>query len=225
MLWCVATPTQKLSSGKKRGTSRGTEQATPAATLYPLTETRQAPKTPRNCRNNLAGIHRPTSIVCWAALCGVDCPSVRAAKAVSLCLASTTSPGGTRHTSLRRRDLVACPTNHRRLPLSNLNLIGLNLLLVKAVIGPPLSKMSIRIGTVPGVPGTRYPYTGTTLCITPPWSGVSSSIARQPRGSQYRTIRFRKALGETFVMPTSFGTGTIPTAVEISTVEIRPRGV
>ena len=109
-------------------------------------------------------MHRPTSIVCWAALCGVDCPSVRAAKAVSLCLASTTSPGGTRHTSLRRRDLVACPTNHRRLPLSNLNLIGLNLLLVKAVIGPPLSKMSLRTGAVPKVRGVDFLLSG---CLGP----------------------------------------------------------
>ena len=72
-------------------------------------------------------------------------PTVPAAQqAVSLCLASATALGGTRHTSLRRRDLVACPSNHRRLSLkhslSNSNLIGLTLLLVKAVISPSLSQ-------------------------------------------------------------------------------------
>ena len=60
-----------------------------------------------------------TPSLCWAALCGVDCPSVRAAEAVSLCLASATALRGTRHTSLRRCDLVAGPANHRCLSLSN----------------------------------------------------------------------------------------------------------
>ena len=91
-------------------------------------------------------MHSPTSIVGWAALCRVDCPSVRAAKAVSLCLASATALGGTRHISPRRHDLAVCPTNHHRLSLSNL--IGLTSLLVKAMIGPSLSKMSLRIGFV-----------------------------------------------------------------------------
>ena len=58
------------SSGKSgiRSIRRGTQQATPAVTFYPLTETAQAPK---NKRNN-EKIHRPTTIVCWAALSGVD---------------------------------------------------------------------------------------------------------------------------------------------------------
>ena len=37
---------------------------------------------------------------------------------------------------------------------------------------------------------------------TPPWGGFPSSIARQPRGCQYRTIRLRNALGEMFPTPT-----------------------
>ena len=36
----------------------------------------------------------------------------------------------------------------------------------------------------------------STVCITHPWCGFQSPIARQPRGCQYRTIRVRKALGE-----------------------------
>ena len=58
--------------------------------------------------------------LCWAALCGEDCPSVLSAKSASLCLVSTTSLDGTRRTSLRRPDLVVCLTNHRRLSLSSL---------------------------------------------------------------------------------------------------------
>ena len=36
----------------------------------------------------------------------------------------------------------------------------------------------------------------------PPWGVISSSLARQTRGCQYRTIRLRKALGDTFPTPT-----------------------
>ena len=43
----------------------------------------------------------------------------------------------------------------------------------------------------------NYPY--ATVYLTPPWCGFSSSIARQPRGCQYRTLRLRKALGEMFL--------------------------
>ena len=35
-----------------------------------------------------------------------------------------------------------------------------------------------------------------------PWGGFPTSIARQPRGCQYRTMRLRKALGEMFPTPT-----------------------
>ena len=34
------------------------------------------------------------------------------------------------------------------------------------------------------------------VCITPPLGGFRSSIARQPRGCQYRTLRLRKTLGQ-----------------------------
>ena len=40
--------------------------------------------------------------------------------------------------------------------------------------------------------------------ITPPWGGFPSSIARQPRGCQYRTIRLWKALSEMFPTPTDY---------------------
>ena len=40
------------------------------------------------------------------------------------------------------------------------------------------------------------------MYITPHWGGFASSIARQPRGCQYRTIRLRKALGQMFPTPT-----------------------
>ena len=146
---CGYTLAHKTLSGK-RGIRRGTQQATPA-----LTETAQAPTNKRNQPNNTAGIHRPTSIVCWAALWGVDCPSVRAAQAVSLCLASATCDSSRRHTSH-----VSTAARSRRLPhqsrspileqsLSNSNLIGFTLIRAKAVIGPSLSKMSLRIGAVP----------------------------------------------------------------------------
>ena len=61
---------------------------------------------------------------------------------------------------------------------------------------------------------------------TPLWGGFPTSIPRQPRGCQFRTIRLRKALGENFPPPT-FLAGTISpttTAVEMSTMEVRPMG-
>ena len=61
-------------------------------------------------------------------------------------------------------------------------------------------------------------------CISRPWGGFSSSIARQPRGRQYQTKRLRKALGEVLPTPTMLATSTIPT-VEMSSMESRPRGV
>ena len=43
----------------------------------------------------------------------------------------------------------------------------------------------------------------TGRCISPsPGAGFPSSIARQPRGCQFRTVRLRKALGEVFLSPT-----------------------
>ena len=38
--------------------------------------------------------------------------------------------------------------------------------------------------------------------VTHPWGGFPSSIAQHPRGCQYRTIRFRHALGEMILTPT-----------------------
>ena len=48
-----------------------------------------------------------------------------------------------------------------------------------------------------------------------PWGGVPSSIARQPRGCQYRTIRLRKALGEMFLNGKSALGFVIYTAVPV----------
>ena len=45
----------------------------------------------------------------------------------------------------------------------------------------------------------EYPY--KTVHISHPGGGLPSSIARQARGSQYRTIDLRKALGEIFPRP------------------------
>ena len=65
----------------------------------------------------------------------------------------------------------------------------------------------------------------TTVLVTTPWGSFPSSIARQPRGCQYRNeIRLRKALGEMIPTPTFFSTDLRPT-VEISSLENRPRGV
>ena len=49
------------------------------------------------------------------------------------------------------------------------------------------------------------------VLITPPWGRFffPSSIAGQPRGCQYRTIRLRQALGETFPPPTFFVAPTL----------------
>ena len=59
--------------------------------------------------------------------------------------------------------------------------------------------------------------------VTHPFGGFPSSIAREPRGPQYRAIRFRKALDEMF-QRRPFGTGTVLT-VEIPSIENRRRGV
>ena len=73
----------------------------------------------------------------------------------------------------------------------------------------------------------RFTVPGIRWCIstTPPGAIFPSPIARQPRGCQYGTVRFREALGDTFPTSSLFGTDTMPTAVEISTMESRPSGV
>ena len=61
----------------------------------------------------------------------------------------------------------------------------------------------------------------TTVYVTPPpWGSFPGSIARQPRGCRYRTVRLRKAFGEMLSNADVFDTDTIPTAVEISSMEI-----
>ena len=58
---------------------------------------------------------------------------------------------------------------------------------------------------------------------TPLWRFSKLDCSTTKRGCQYRTMRLRKALGETFFNVDVFGTATIPT-VEISSMENRPRG-
>ena len=58
-----------------------------------------------------------------------------------------------------------------------------------------------RVALRTAVPNEGYIRYTTTVYMTPPCGGFPSSIARRPRGCQYRTIRLRKALGERF--PTS----------------------
>ena len=136
LLWSVVTRTHTLpSSGKKRGIRRGTQQATPAVTFYPLTESAQAPT---NATSQIIqrGYTAPTLCAGPPSVASIAPASELPKRSRSVSRAPQLSAA--RHTSLRRRDLVACPTNHRR--LSNSDLIGLTLLLVKAVIGPSLSK-------------------------------------------------------------------------------------
>ena len=70
--------------------------------------------------------------------------------------------------------------------------------------------------------GYGIPY--TTEYITPPSGGFPTSIAQQPRGCQYRTVRLRKALGVIFPTPAFLDNDTI-LAVEISTTEKPTQGV
>ena len=52
------------------------------------------------------------------------------------------------------------------------------------------------------VVGLRQGVTRLRRCISHPWCGFPSSIARQPRGYYYRTIRLQRPLGEVFTTPT-----------------------
>ena len=117
-------------------------------TFHPLTiVTAQAP-TNTTSQTIQRGYTAPPAL-CAGPPSAASISPVRAAKAVSLCLASATALGGTRHTSTAarsRRLLHQSPSPILKQSFSNSNLIGLTLLLVKAVIGPSLSKMSVRIG-------------------------------------------------------------------------------
>ena len=65
-----------------------------------------------------------------------------------------------------------------------------------------------------------YPY--TTVYITHPWGGLPSSIAREPKGCQHRTIH-REARREMFASPTLFA----PTLLRLGRYrawKIRPWG-
>ena len=62
---------------------------------------------------------------------------------------------------------------------------------------------AVRLRTAARYFHTRYTRTRRAVYyITPPWGGLPSSIARQPRGCQYRTMRLREAPGEMFPMLT-----------------------
>ena len=61
-----------------------------------------------------------------------------------------------------------------------------------------------------------------------PGAVFQTRLLDNQRGCQYHTERYvfgKLSLGEMFSTPTFFGTGTTPTAVEISTTRNRPRGV
>ena len=64
----------------------------------------------------------------------------------------------------------------------------------------------------------------TTAYITPLWDRFPSSIARQPRGCQYRTNRLRKALGEMLPTPTFWHRHYCSPTVEMSGLKNRPTG-
>ena len=119
-------------------------------TFHPLTiVTAQAP-TNTTSQTIQRGYTAPPAL-CAGPPSAASISPVRAAKAVSLCLASATALGGTRHTSTAarsRRLLHQSPSPILKQSFSNSNLIGLTLLLVKAVIGPSLRKMSLRAGAV-----------------------------------------------------------------------------
>ena len=116
-------------------------------------------------------------------------PQRQIAQAVSLCLASATALGGTSHvsTAVRSRRLpYQSPSPILKQSLSISNLISLTLLLAKAVIGPSLSKMSLRIGAVPH----------TSMCL--PAKYHTRYLALQQRlfcaGWNYVAIHFCKAV-------------------------------
>ena len=84
---------------------------------------------------------------------------------------------------------------------------------------------AVRLRTAARYFHTRYTRTRRAVYyITPPWGGLPSSIARQPRGCQYRTTRLRKALDEMFTTPT-LSAPTLFQPWEISTIGNRPRGM
>ena len=99
------------------------------------------------------------------------------------------------HISRRHTSHVSTAAWSRRLPhqsplpilkqsLSNSNLIGLTLLLVKAVIGPSLSKMSLRMGSVPRGLATPNFFYGV-----PPEQACTRTIYLVP-GNRYIVIMY-----------------------------------
>ena len=151
LLWSVVTRTQTQPSSGNRGIHRGTHQATPAVTFYPLTEISRLQQTNATSQIIHRGYTAPPALCSGppSAASIAQCPSCASGLVLSR----------ERHSPRRHTSHVSTAARSRRLPhqspspilkqsLSNSNLIGLTLMFVKAVIDPSLSKMSLRIGAV-----------------------------------------------------------------------------
>ena len=128
LLWSVVTTRTHTQPSWKRGRRRETQQATRAVILYPFTETAQAP-------TNTTGQMIQRGYAAPRALCAGPPSAASIASAFELRKRSRTvsrAPqlSAARYTSPRRRDLVACPTNHRCLSLINLLVTRIGLVLL-----------------------------------------------------------------------------------------------
>ena len=82
-----------------------------------------------------------------------------------------------------------------------------------------------RVALRTAVPNEGYIRYTTTVYMTPPCGGFPSSIARRPRGCQYRTTRrLRKAPDEMFTTPTFSAPTLFQLLSRYRAWEIGPRG-
>ena len=118
------------------------------------TLSQQQSEAPRNAiSDELQRGYTSASVWCFAAHRGVDCPSVGAAKAVSLSRARHPALLSALGTCRQGSGAISyqLPSSVLTQSLRNSHLIGLGLLLLSPVIGPSLQKLSLRIGGVPYV--------------------------------------------------------------------------
>lgn len=152
MVWLPHAPTHSkhvpLALWAGDGTFRDTAACAGPEFRNPLRGRALAPR--NTTRHILQGEHIATTGRCGAALCGDDCSSVRAATAVCLCLDAQapcswhTSRQGSAATSYQSPSPVHIKS------LRNSSVVGLQVLVLKPVIGPSLQKLAIRIrATVP----------------------------------------------------------------------------